>query len=328
MVRTTFFGISLSILVVRDMSNPFCVPGYTTDEPGPLNPWKEQSHKDYYVSVDHTEQAFQNFVQNFTSWNVPSNGAAVLVHGEDGCGKTSLIHRCTAMSSELFDKSSYVVEIVDRSEERLDGYPIIRKCEDVVNAVLRDIRLANNFLPANVLDRLPSLPAQVEENDLRRVMDDVAAYLRKTKRILIIIPPKIELFEELQLYVSVFTRGSLLVIMESNDEGVRQSVERLNKNPKSRRILTLGVGPLEPEQGWAFVQARMQIATGGQAVPVFDPKAVNKYMRNRCHHARVSIRELERVCTRLYEDAKTQAKLQIDYSAFCEFWVRYGGGIG
>jgi hypothetical protein len=310
------------------MSNPFCVPGCTTDEPGPLNPWKERRHMNYYVGVDHTEQAFQEFVRNFTSWNVSSSGAVVLVHGEDGCGKTSLVHRCTSRSSELLSKEPYRVEIIDRSEERLGGHPIVRKCEDVVSAVLRDIRLANNFLPENILKHLPLLPSRADENDLRRVMDDVAAYLRRANRILVVIPPKIELYAELQMYLSIFTRGCLMVIMETNDEGVRQAVERWNKNSVNRRILNLGVGPLEPDQGWAFVQARMQTLTGGYSVPAFDPIAVNKYMENRCHHARVSIRELERVCMRLYEDAINQSKTHIDYSAFCEFWVRYGGGIG
>jgi hypothetical protein len=221
----------------------------------------------------------------------------------------------------------YGIEIVDRGLERLDGQPMVRKCEDVVSAVLRDIQLANNFLPQAVLTRLPSLSARADENEFRRVMDDVAAYLRKEKRALIIIPPKLELFSEFQLYVSVFTRGCLTLIMETSDEGVSQNVNRWNRTQANRRILSLEVGPLEADQGWAFVQARLQTAAGTNSLQLFDQDAVNKYMENRCQYARVSIRELERVCIRLFEEAVSQSKTHIDYNAFCEFWVRYGGGI-
>lgn len=311
---------------MQQHENPFCVPGRTLDQPGPLTPWKEDKHTNYYAGVDHTEESYQEFANKLRTWNIVSNGAAVLVHGEDGCGKTSLIHRCASTVKDSL-KQERRIEIVDRSLERLDGQTVTSKCEDVVRAVLRHLRRTSGFLSANELESVSALPSKAEESDLRRTMEEIAEAINASNGILVVIPSKLELSIELQMYMSVFTRGSLVLLMETNQENIRQFVERWNVEPTNRNILNLGVGPLEVEQGWTFVESRIKGASQKTSLPEFDKTAVTKYMQTRSQHARVSIRELERVCLKVFEDAIKQSKQRIEYTDFADLWVRHGGMI-
>jgi ABC-type uncharacterized transport system fused permease/ATPase subunit len=74
------------------MLNPFAL----LQLPGrhPLCPWRLEQHIDYYSSVDHIGAAIKHFETAINSWNTSATGNAVFVSGDDGCGKSSLIHRC------------------------------------------------------------------------------------------------------------------------------------------------------------------------------------------------------------------------------------------
>jgi hypothetical protein len=127
--------------------------------------------------------------------------------------------------------------------------------------------------------------------------------------------------------MSVFARGGLGLFMETDDDGVKQFVDRWNEDPGNKRILTLGLGPLEAEQGWTFVKERMIAAVATEPIPQFEQSAVLKYMQTRGQHAKVSIRELEQVCILLFDDAIQKSKSRILYEDFTELWVRYGRAI-
>lgn len=306
--------------------NPFCVPGRTFDEPGPLTPWQERAHGNYYADVDHTEQAYQQFVLKLKNWNIASNGGVALVHGDDGCGKTSLIHRCAKAIKDQ-SKEPHTIEIVDRSRERLEGETALRKCEEVVLALIRQLRRTAGFLAKESIQKLSEPPNRAEESDLRRAIEEVADVLAESKRTLIVVPSKMELALEIQTYVSVFARAGLVLLMETSEESLKQFIDKWNQEPSKRKILNLEVGPLEIEHGWTFVQSRVRQGLPTNSLPEFDESAVTKYMRIRSEHARVSVRELERVCLKLFDDAIRESRARIEYADFAELWVRYGGAI-
>jgi hypothetical protein len=316
----------------RYIANPFCPTDCTPDHPGPLNPWRQEEHERFYAPVDNTQQAFELFVATLSNWRLDRTGAAILAHGEDGCGKTSLLHRCVyklrqVLTQSLSTTTRWKVLIVDRSAEYLAGQPISSKCEDTVSAILRTLRHSESLLSAEDIRNLPSPQPGQNTRDLKRVMEDVAAYLAKSHVYLLLLTPPIELEDELLLYHATFTRHPIILLMESSAAAVRQLMARWNRDQPHKSILPLAVGPLQPGHGWLFVQSRMAHIPPDATIPAFDELAVHRYMTTRSASADISIRELELVCMNLFDAALQRNQGQIGYDAFCELWVQYGRGL-
>jgi energy-coupling factor transporter ATP-binding protein EcfA2 len=310
------------------MNNPFLAPGKSSERSIPLNPWKRAEHSDYYVAVDHTDHAFREFQRRLEEWDLAYEGETVLVHGEDGCGKTSLAHRCAKHLKDTLDESGDRARIVDRSSDLLEGQRMLSKCEIAVRAVLRDLSSPNSPLPQNVVDSLPQASSlRADENELRLAVEEIAEVLDRSNRTLVILPSKLELPEEFQSYSQIFANPRLVLIMETSQDGVRQHVERWNETPAHKPVLSLRVGPLEVEHAWTFVESRMRSIAGSDETPRFDQSAVERYMRDRTSHSRVSIRELELVCIRLFKEAAAHSKSEISYEDFATLWLRYGGAM-
>jgi hypothetical protein len=299
--------------------NPFQIPERTLEEPGPLNPWQVPQHNDYYASVDHADQAYRSFLDKYQQWNIAVSGGMVLVSGHDGCGKTSLIHRCACK----IKSGATQIEIVDRSHERLDGLTAAGKCEEVVRALLRQMQRLEGFLGQRDIQNLPTLPSKPEEADIRHGVEDIAEALKASKRVLVIVPPKLELSSELRTYVRVFARPRVVLLMETNQQDLAEFVERWNSDSANKKIVNLSVGPLEVEHAWIFLESRFK-QTSGDGAPRFEQNAVTKYMQNRSQSARVSVRELERVCLKVFENAVQQSKIKVEYEDFADLWLRHG----
>lgn len=308
------------------MVNPFCAPGRTVHRPGPLNPWEQSEHNDYYVPVDHTEEAFQEFVDYLETSDILIDGGMYLVHGEDGCGKTSLVHRCAKKVKSSLEQDNRLVGIVDLSSDVFDAQPFLTKCQDTVRRALRYVRQTDRFLSPPASQSLPEFPTPSDEDALRIIMQEVAQCLDEEDRVLVIVPPKLDLENEVQLYLSIFSRKRLALILETNKVQVREHVVSRNRDPgRQRTILDLEVGPLEAEQGWAFVKARMERTAEIEQLPKFEQDAVNKYMRQRTQgKGRISVRELERVCIKLFGEAVEWEKPEISYEDFVKLYLKYG----
>ncbi|MGV3660748.1 MAG: hypothetical protein ACO1TE_11210 [Prosthecobacter sp.] len=302
--------------------NPFCMPGRTKDDPGPLCPWVDTEHENGYISVDGTEDAFQQFSAKLTDWNLMRDGIAVLVAGEDGCGKTSLIHRCAARLM-TWQKETYRQEgvIVDRSFENLSGMVILKKCEDTANGILQGVRERDGFLAPDVSKSLPEIPSGGDQIALRRAIEELSRKLGRAKRHAAVICPKIELPEELQTYLSIFYRAGVSIFLESDDDAILRAAQRLSREGK-KTVTTLQVGGLSVDDGWRFVEARMKRLTDSDQSPAFARTGVDEYMQKRMTNARISVRELERVCMALYVEAKANAHKEIRYQHFADYYLR------
>lgn len=78
--------------------NPFLIPGSTNGDPiRPLCPWQPESadHNDYYVDFDAAAASFEQFKNVVGDGSgLLSAGQLVVVAGQTGCGKTSMVNRC------------------------------------------------------------------------------------------------------------------------------------------------------------------------------------------------------------------------------------------
>jgi hypothetical protein len=103
--------------------NPFDVPGWSP--PRPLCPWREPRHRDYYVSIESLDYAFNDFTYRMNDLaTLLSYGQMVLVTGDRECGKSALVNRCTDwVLQELRIKgmSGDVVDLTSRLAGRERG---------------------------------------------------------------------------------------------------------------------------------------------------------------------------------------------------------------
>lgn len=302
-------------------SNPFCIKGRSARQPGPLCPWAIAEHSSEYLPIDKTEEAYLDFDRRLAELSA-EEPIAVVVYSEDGCGKTSLIHRCVSrLQSQRLEVLRRKAAIIDRSSETVAGIVQIRKCEDTANGVIRFLSEVEGFLPSDVIKHLPDVPVNSDEVMLRKVLDDVARKLLKAGLEIIVIAPKVELADELFLYLSIFQRPGVTIFLETEDDEVFRAATR-RKSQTARPLIPLAIGALNVEDGWTFVRARLGRRAAGSASPTFSKVGVDQYMTIRSVETGVSVGELESVCIALYDEAVRSERTEIKYEQFAEYYVR------
>jgi GTPase SAR1 family protein len=313
------------------MLNPFCAPGL--EDSGPLCPLNDPAHLSYYVAVDNTSEAFNKLQALLDQPSTKlAGGLSVLIHGEHGCGKTSLVHRCAhEIHHRLQEGCDGAVLVVDRSAEQLSGLSMVRKCAADVSTVIIRARSRENFLPEAALAdfQKPSIvPDDQLHSELMAVMEAASARLKSIQRSVIIIPPKLELENEIGLYMSIFGKERLILIMETSEPAVAREAER-RRGTGNQRIVRLDVGPLKLEDGRKYVHARVEAAKAtapeGSRIPDFDLDGIDKYMEKRLPRMSMSIRELELACTKVLKSAGDKQVIQ--YEDFADMWLSFGKGF-
>ena len=94
------------------------LPGLADEYYLPLRPLSEPGHEGRYLAVDSSEERFSEFTAAFADparW--AAKGHLVVVTGDRGFGKTSLIQRCAAWLRDAKQSHCRVV-VVDLSDER------------------------------------------------------------------------------------------------------------------------------------------------------------------------------------------------------------------
>ena len=94
------------------------LPGLADEYYLPLRPLSEPGHEGRYLAVDSSEKRFSEFTKAFADpvgWI--AKGHLIVVTGDRGFGKTSLIQRCAAWLRDVKQNHCRVV-VVDLSDER------------------------------------------------------------------------------------------------------------------------------------------------------------------------------------------------------------------
>src|SRR4051812_37445859 len=135
------------------MTNPFVVAGRMSRDFSPLRPWLHTEHHTYYAPVDHTLEAFENFVGVVTGAVAGATPiTCVIVTGPEGCGKTSLVHRCAAaLTPEELGVSS--LDIIDLSDEYITGVSADARLSHVCDRLI-DVLSIKAILPNEAQQKL------------------------------------------------------------------------------------------------------------------------------------------------------------------------------
>ncbi|WP_394621462.1 hypothetical protein JNUCC0626_20890 [Lentzea sp. JNUCC 0626] len=269
--------------------NPYLVPK-GGDGPGPLCPHKDPTHELYYVEVDHTGVAFEQFKAEIGSVaRVRESGRLVVALGWDGCGKSSLLNRCATWLKAF---------VQQESDGRCLVFPFVDACLD--SDPVEDRQQAVYQCLFDELDNRGMISPQDRENLKERTLKLRYQYLSKFvlgDTVVVILLPRTEIEKEVENYAH-WTHGNLVFLAESRQvDAVKTHWRKIRGANQGPAPIQLEVGKIDPDDGWAFVQALDLHRTDEDTYPFVSRDAIRKVIEAK----EFSIGELHNLLFRLFE---------------------------
>jgi energy-coupling factor transporter ATP-binding protein EcfA2 len=295
--------------------NPFDIPGASGRPNAPLRPWHRDTpqHKDYYVPVDNTLTAFEEFQVNLaTPGDLMRGGWFVVVTGHPGCGKTSLVNRCAHWLAHTLAGCPIKATIADVSDAAAENEEIDERMKRVCR------RLTNRWLgPLVKPDQRQLLADSCDDpSDFYPLLSDALE-----DRVLIVLLPPAELIEEVRKYAWL-CREKIVFFVESSFEQVAGSANVL-RIPDTTRMTRLTVHALGEGDGRSFQVDRMNRHDGRG--PGLDEEAAEQMVAARLGGLGTSIGQLQTLLHGAYEDAARQPnhdRVIINYDYLRDYVVR------
>lgn len=274
--------------------------------------------------MDNVEKSFSVLCEETDYLNPREAGHLFLVYGKAGCGKTSLINRSAEHLRQHYEARNLQATIVDLARDASQGgSPIERRLH--VQAQL----ISEQLYSTGVLREPEYEPFRERTEDEVIFANFLEAFLQRSpERILILLLPSVELRAELDAYQNVWRRRRTLALCETSVEEVFAHSRRVYGPSAARPITILEVGPLRPEDGWAFVSDRLRLAqfrNGGRMELTIDEEVLRGYMEARMlHNSEVSIRELLRTCRAVFDRVIKSGRTDVSLNDFAMHWMSVG----
>ncbi|MGW3105273.1 hypothetical protein [Streptomyces sp. NPDC001100] len=297
------------------MLNPFTLPDRSRTDGRPLCPWETAEHADLYVPVDHSQEAFFSYKEELQAdFDFTKSGKLVLITGPQGCGKTSLMHRCAWETREFLTPmpSPAKIEIIDLTSDGLLGIDTQARIRHICRRIHDELHLRRAFDDRTYeeLEKRNDEPAQFYPY--------LSRLLARAGLVIILLLPPSELVEEVRSYSS-YTQKMLVFFCESSYE----AVAAIEPNPAAKPITHLMLDVLDESDGWNFVNSRIaRTATQSAHCPVTDEATVLKFMQTRIRgRGQTTIRELQMTCESVFDAAVTSASNRVGYSDFTQYYA-------
>lgn len=233
--------------------NPYVVPGLDTRLDGPLCPFRAPEHERYYVPVDNTQRAFEQFQEQMGDLgSLRAEGRLVVVSGQPGCGKTALINRCATWLRDSLDDFDIEGMIFSLDQECLENEAVERRMNHIFKCVMDDLREHQRLSEE---DHTAGLKQQRDDLDIAyRYLSNV---LNDNVVAIVLLPPSAELVKEVLAYAK-YARASIVFFVESSFAPAIDiswaGICGASRVPPIR----LEVGPLAKQDGWLFAEARQE----------------------------------------------------------------------
>lgn len=302
------------------VDNPFQIPRMTPDPCQPLRPWEVPAHLDYYVPVDKTEAAFSEFQRQTRSpESLVAHGRLVVVVGGQGCGKTSLINRCTASIHETLVNIGVTPVIADLTTEGMSNQTIPDRMRHVCTILIDQLTLEQR-LDNNTLDELTGRIDSPE-----RVYPLLSRALKRhadagdNLAVVVLLPPS-DLVSEIIKYAGL-VRPRLLFFAESSYLEAHSGWQS-RLPPAPAPPIALAVGILETRDGYVFSEERLRHHGDGR-MPRVSEKTMNKLQD---YKPSLTIGQLQRLLFGVYEDllGRDTPVTEVTLEHITEYFFRHG----
>lgn len=256
----------------------------------PLVPWRFAHHRECYVPVGDTEKAFLSFTYRAgKALSSRQRGLLVVVSGETGCGKTSLIHRCIdhlyGMPSAGGDQT-IIVDLLTSGAVR-DLFMLEREAVPLT-CVEVGTRLRQQH------PSLSDLPVQPPAAFYRALSDELTA---RSLTLIIALPRLVDVETQLTAYRRLTHPGIVFFMETTEPHAVRDWLAGIAPAEREN-IITLEVGPLARGESWRYASDLLSRTPVGEPSIVLDQTSMD-------HLESVlppmSIRTLHRLLSGLWE---------------------------
>jgi transcriptional regulator with XRE-family HTH domain len=231
-------------------TNPFQVPGWPLMRP--LEPWREPSHREYYVDVGGSTRAFETFTRSMTTLTTfPSTGQTVLITGNSGTGKSALAHRCVDWTVQWLAQQGTRCVVVDLTAVLL-GAPsltIADRMSLVCQRLFDELRL-QHLIQDHALTFLDS-----DRDDPHRFLPVLPLALVEGVALAVLLPAA-ELVEEVTQY-AMLVRGPILLVTESSSLTEEDTTGIANELAALTPLIALQLKPIGSDDIRRFIDARL-----------------------------------------------------------------------
>jgi energy-coupling factor transporter ATP-binding protein EcfA2 len=294
--------------------NPFSVPGLRGESMRPLLPWRHRDHEGYYLAVDHTQRAYELFCDFLSDpeGDLTDGGRLVVVAGERGCGKSSVINRCVNYVVEnMIGAECEVVDLTTSTPMDFGGELPVPERMDTYLDRLADEALTKLHEKYEIIEESSGapVPAQSAYAKVSRQLGTVPAVA------VVILPPFEDAvastsgpsgapnrYHPVKHYMG-FREPRIIFFAESlNAPEVLRWHDQLG-GAEREDALVIEVGPLKGDDGWTFVDGRVR-KCAHPGVPAAARQTMREVLND---HGPMSLSRLQKACFDLWEEALDSA---------------------
>jgi hypothetical protein len=271
----------------------------------PLEPSTEADLEALYLPVDQTKEEFDRFKEHLAGVErLGEQGWLVVVTGDSGCGKTSMVKRC-ALWLELKLQEQYLSPVkVDLTGENLVHEDIKTRLRRVFGSVLRHMR---GGLDSTTVTLLRDLGKSERDGDLDDAFEWLADELLAVpadaakRPVAIVLLPTCPTAKEVLRYAAIARQGLIFFAEVADPQEARQCDAELRDQRNSRFLaLHLKVGKLKPGDGRLFannVNLRHSETTSTASFPRMTDEVIDTHLEAMIKDPGMSILRLRRLAS-------------------------------
>lgn len=285
-----------------------------------LCPWEEDSEdEEMYVAVDHTAEQYRRFVDYLgkPGGDIRARGRLIVVTGERGSGKTSLIHRCVNQLKRHVQPGELRIADVTRDERLPSGNhpePPDNYLDRLTHHVLTEMTAYSEHFadPGPIVVNAASAYSKLSQ--VLRVRSEVAAVLLPPFDDQVSSPaaggdaPVAVGWHPIREYMRLRHRGIVFFAESHNPAAIDAWYQKLDNNGKSE-TLVLRLEALRPGDGWLFASERLGKVRHDDRVPRIREDTMRNLLAN--SRSKITLSHLSELCRDLWDLAILNQRREI-----------------
>jgi hypothetical protein len=293
----------------------------------PLEPSNEADLEQLYLPFDRTKEEFDKFKDRVArEERLGEQGWLVVVTGDRGCGKTSLIKRCALWLDLRLRERKLSPTKIDLTGEDLEHEDIKARLRRVFMSVINHLAIG---LGRETVTSMRELGHSDRDGDLNIAFESLASELLANSTVAIVLLPTCHTAREVLRYAAIARRG-LIFFAEVFDprEASRCDAElRLQRYARASAPLYLEVGRLKPGDGHLFAN-NLNLSDSGAATtdpfPRMTEELIQTHVEEMIKDPGMSILRLRLLASGARREAARRGAQEIESVDVATYLYRFG----